>query len=98
MQSLSEPDLGIPDIVIQSFPHDVVFTSPTMARLASFIHGVVVCAAALPQTGLTFMKNVPVSILDQKDNTIVRLRETAAGEPPLILVHGECGVSVFDKC
>ncbi|KAJ7247862.1 hypothetical protein B0H12DRAFT_1124293 [Mycena haematopus] len=92
MQSLSEPDLKIPDIAIQSLPHDLVFIFPTIGRLAAFIYGVVFCAASLPQTGLTFMKNVPVSILDQKDHTIVRLREPVAGEPPLILIHGGTGL------
>ncbi|KAJ7670303.1 hypothetical protein B0H17DRAFT_202349 [Mycena rosella] len=92
MQSLSEPSLNIPDVVVQSLPNDVVFTSPSIGRLASFIHGIIVCSAALPQTGLTFMKSVPASILDQKDNTIVRLREPEAGEPPLILVHGGTGL------
>ncbi|KAJ7670309.1 hypothetical protein B0H17DRAFT_1209411 [Mycena rosella] len=92
MQSLSEPSLNIPDIVVQSLPNDVVFTSPSIRRLASFIHDIIVCSAALPQTGLTFMKSVPASILDQKDNTIVRLHEPEVGEPPLILVHGGTGL------
>ncbi|KAF7350260.1 NRPS-like enzyme [Mycena venus] len=83
MHSLSEPDLKVPDIVVQSVPHDVVFTFPTIGKLASFIFGVIVCAASFPQAGnTTFMKNVPASILDQKDHTIVRLRESVAGEPP----------------
>ncbi|KAJ7457190.1 hypothetical protein B0H11DRAFT_2243454 [Mycena galericulata] len=79
--------------VVNALPNDVVFTSPTVAQLASFVYGVAVCAAALPRTGdpETPYKNVPTSILDSKDDTIVRLREPAAGEPPLILVHGGGG-------
>ncbi|KAJ7123310.1 hypothetical protein C8R43DRAFT_44110 [Mycena crocata] len=96
MHSLSEPDLKVPDILIQSIPHDVVFTSPTIGRLASFIYGIIVSAASLPQKAesgnMTFMKNVPASIVDQKDRTIVRLREPEAGEPPLILLHGGTGL------
>ncbi|KAJ7816733.1 Alpha/Beta hydrolase protein [Mycena olivaceomarginata] len=93
MHSLSELDLKVPDIVVQSLPHDIVFTSPTIGRLASFIFGVIVCAASFPQAGnISFMKNVPASILDQEEHTIVRLREPPAGEPPLILLHGGTGL------
>ncbi|KAJ6628492.1 hypothetical protein B0H10DRAFT_2209402 [Mycena sp. CBHHK59/15] len=82
----------LPEAVVQALPNDVVFTSPTIAQLASFVYGVAVCAAA-PHTGDrdTPYTNVPASILDNKDNTIVRLHEPAAGEPPLILVHGGGG-------
>ncbi|KAJ6487830.1 hypothetical protein C8R45DRAFT_1144304 [Mycena sanguinolenta] len=92
MQSLSEPNLNVPEIAIQALPDDVVFAFPTIGKLAAFIYGVVFCAASLPQAGMLSMKNVPVSILDQKDHTIVRLREPAAGEPPLILLHGGTGL------
>ncbi|KAF7351307.1 Acetyl-CoA synthetase-like protein [Mycena sanguinolenta] len=92
MQSLSEPHLSVPEIAIQSLPNDVVFTFPTIGKLASFVYGVVFCAASLPQAGTPFMKNVPVSILDRKDDTIVRLSEPEKGEPPLILVHGGTGL------
>ncbi|KAJ6484095.1 hypothetical protein C8R45DRAFT_1214951 [Mycena sanguinolenta] len=92
IQSISEPHLKVPDIVVQSLPNDMVFTSPTIGRLASFIFGVIVCAGSYPYMGdTTVIKNVPASILDQKDHTIVRLREPAAGESPLILVHGGGG-------
>ncbi|KAF7341779.1 NRPS-like enzyme [Mycena sanguinolenta] len=92
IQSLSEPHLKVPDIVAQSLPNDVVFASPTIGRLASFIFGVIVCAATFPHMGdNTYIKNVPASILDQEDNTIVRLREPAAGQSPLILIHGGGG-------
>ncbi|KAJ7655451.1 hypothetical protein B0H17DRAFT_1098963 [Mycena rosella] len=91
MQSLSEPSLNIPDIFVQSLPNDMVFTSPSIGRLASLIHGIIICSTALPQTGVPFTKDVPASILDQRHNTIVRLREPEAGEPPLILVHGGAG-------
>lgn len=83
----------LPLAVIQALPNDVVFASPTVAQLASFIYGVI-CATALPpkRTGNrdTPYTKVPPSILDSKDNTIVCLREPAPGEPPLILVHGAC--------
>ncbi|KAJ6487824.1 hypothetical protein C8R45DRAFT_257544 [Mycena sanguinolenta] len=92
MQSLSEPDLSVPEIAIQSIPNDVVFSFPTIGKLAAFVYGLVFCAASLPQAGTPFMKNVPVSILDRKDDTIVRLREPEAGEPPLILLHGGTGL------
>ncbi|KAF7341778.1 NRPS-like enzyme [Mycena sanguinolenta] len=92
IQSLSEPHLKVPDIVAQSLPNDIVFASPTIRSLASFIFGVIVCATSFPHMGdSTFVKNVPASILDQKDHTIVRLRESAAGESPLILIHGGAG-------
>ncbi|KAF7341776.1 Acetyl-CoA synthetase-like protein [Mycena sanguinolenta] len=92
IQSLSEPHLKVPEIVAHSLPNDIVFTFRTIRSLASFISGVIVCAASFPHMGdTTFMKNVPASILDQKDNTIVRLREPAAGESPLILIHGGTG-------
>ncbi|KAJ7918834.1 hypothetical protein B0H13DRAFT_2187284 [Mycena leptocephala] len=78
----------IPERVIQAVPNDVVFTSPTIAQLASFVYGVSVGASTIPDD--TPYKNVPASILDNKD-TIVRLREPVAGEPPLILVHGGGG-------
>ncbi|KAJ7758347.1 hypothetical protein B0H16DRAFT_1720950 [Mycena metata] len=85
----------LPLAVLQALPNDVVFTSPTVAQLASFIYGVV-CATVLPpkHTGNhdTPYANVPWSILDSKDITIVRLREPAAGEPPLILIHGAGGL------
>ncbi|KAJ6475681.1 hypothetical protein DFH09DRAFT_1379760 [Mycena vulgaris] len=82
MQALSG---RVPDTIVQAVPNDIVFTSPTVAQLASFVYGILICAAAVPQTGDTPYKNVPLSILDNKDSTIVRLRESAAGEPPLIL-------------
>ncbi|KAJ6538456.1 hypothetical protein DFH09DRAFT_1368847 [Mycena vulgaris] len=88
MQALSG---RVPDTIVQAVPNDIVFTSPTVAQLASFVYDILICAAAVPQTGDTPYKNVPVSILDNKDSTIVRLRESAAGEPPLILVHGGDG-------
>jgi hypothetical protein len=77
----------IPERVIQAVPNDFVFTSPSIAQLASFVYGVSVGASTTPDD--TPYKNVPASILDNKD-TIVRLREPVAGEPPLILVHGTC--------
>ncbi|KAF7351301.1 Acetyl-CoA synthetase-like protein [Mycena sanguinolenta] len=92
MQSLSEPNLNVPEFAIQSLPNDVVFTFPTIGKLSAFIYGVVFCAVSVPQGGTLSMKNVPVSILDQKDHTIVRLREPVAGEPPLILLHGGTGL------
>ncbi|KAJ6538443.1 hypothetical protein DFH09DRAFT_1398139 [Mycena vulgaris] len=81
----------VPDTIVQAVPNDIVFTSPTVAQLASFVYGILICAAAMPQTEDTPYKNVPALILDNKDSTIVRLRESAAGEPPLILVHGGDG-------
>ncbi|KAF8209695.1 hypothetical protein K438DRAFT_1810225 [Mycena galopus ATCC 62051] len=81
----------IPEMVAQALPDDVVFTFPTIAQLASFVYGVGIGAAAATDKPDTPFKNVPASILDNKDSTIVRLREPAAGEPPLILVHGGGG-------
>jgi hypothetical protein len=78
----------IPEMVAQALPDDVVFTSPTIAQLASLVYGVGIGASAVTDKPDTPFKNVPASILDNKDNTIVRLREPAVGEPPLILVHG----------
>ncbi|KAJ7189320.1 hypothetical protein GGX14DRAFT_485207 [Mycena pura] len=80
----------IPEMVTQALPDDVVFTSPTIAQLASLVYGVGIGASAATDKPDTPFKNVPASILDNKD-TIVRLREPAAGEPPLILVHGGGG-------
>ncbi|KAJ6475669.1 hypothetical protein DFH09DRAFT_446189 [Mycena vulgaris] len=77
----------VTDTILQAVPTEIVFTSPTVAQLASFVYGILICAAAVD----TPYKNVPASILDNKDSTIVRLRESAAGEPPLILVHGGDG-------
>ncbi|KAJ6600965.1 hypothetical protein DFH09DRAFT_969448 [Mycena vulgaris] len=88
MQALSG---RVPDTIVQAMPNDIVFTSPTVAQLASFVYGILICAAMVLQPGDTPFKNVPASILDNKDSTIVRLRESAAGEPPLILVHGGGG-------
>jgi hypothetical protein len=89
--------------VIQALPNDLVFTSPTVGKLVSFIYGLAVCAAALPNISIRAAdldtpyvhKHVPPSILDCKDDTIVRLRESAVDEPPLILVHGACRRSVY---
>ncbi|KAJ6574353.1 hypothetical protein B0H19DRAFT_1371452 [Mycena capillaripes] len=81
----------IPEMVVQALPDDIVFTSPTIAQLASFVYGVGIGASAITDKPDTLFKNVPASILDNKDNTIVRLREPAVGEPPLILVHGGDG-------
>ncbi|KAJ6507610.1 hypothetical protein DFH09DRAFT_1437030 [Mycena vulgaris] len=84
----------VPEAVVQAVPNDVVFTSPTVGKLASFLYGVLICAAALSHRGDdegTPYTTVPASVLDNKDNTIVRLRESTAGEPPLILVHGGGG-------
>ncbi|KAJ7687546.1 hypothetical protein B0H14DRAFT_3672610 [Mycena olivaceomarginata] len=78
----------IPEMVAQALPDDVVFTSPTIAQLASLVYGVGISASAVTDKPDTPFKNVPASILDNKDSTIVRLREPAVGEPPLILVHG----------
>lgn len=75
-------------MVAQTLPDDVVFTSPTIGHLASLVYGVCLGASAVTDQPDTPYKNVPASILDNKDSTIVRLREPAAGEPPLILVHG----------
>lgn len=86
----------IPEMVVQALPDDVVFTSPTIAQLASFVYGV--GSSAVTDKPDTPFKNVPASILDNKDNTIVRLREPAAGEPPLILVHGGCVAGSRLKC
>ncbi|KAF7348965.1 NRPS-like enzyme [Mycena venus] len=80
----------IPEMVVQALPDDIVFMSPTIAQLASFVYGVSISASAVTDRSDLPYKNVPVSILDNKD-TIVRLREPAAGEPPLILVHGGTG-------
>ncbi|KAJ7122205.1 hypothetical protein C8R44DRAFT_705178 [Mycena epipterygia] len=87
MQALGE---RIPDTVV--LPNDLIFTLPTIAQLASFVYGVGVGASAVPHTRETPYKNVPASILDHKDSTIVRLREPAGGEPPLILIHGGSGL------
>ncbi|KAJ7261532.1 hypothetical protein C8J57DRAFT_1471415 [Mycena rebaudengoi] len=57
-------------------------------RLASFVYGVTVGALAISDD--TPYKNVPASVLDNKD-TIVRLREAVVGESPLIPVHGGNG-------
>ncbi|KAJ7482012.1 hypothetical protein FB451DRAFT_1237794 [Mycena latifolia] len=88
----------LPEAVLQAVPNDVVFTSPTVAQLASFIHGFAAGAAAVPHTNdrdtdtsYPYHKDVPAAILDSKDETIVHLREPVAGEPPLILVHGGGG-------
>ncbi|KAJ6571067.1 hypothetical protein B0H19DRAFT_1346182 [Mycena capillaripes] len=75
----------IPETVI---PNDLVFTSSTIAQLASFVHTVSVGASAVAYKPYT---NMPASILDHRDETIVRLRDPAAGELPLILVHGGGG-------
>ncbi|KAF8162196.1 hypothetical protein K438DRAFT_1731291 [Mycena galopus ATCC 62051] len=81
----------IPEMVAQALPDDVVFTFPTIAQLAAFVYGVGInAAAAATNNPDTPYKHLPASILDNKD-TIVRLREPAAGEPPLILVHGGAG-------
>ncbi|KAJ7289095.1 hypothetical protein C8J57DRAFT_1627484 [Mycena rebaudengoi] len=75
-----------------SLPDDLVFTSPTIGRLASFVHGLMVCAAASPQNGDSALPpNVRVSPLDQQDRTIVRFIEPVGGEPPLILIHAGSG-------
>src|ERR1700761_1799433 len=77
----------VPEIVAKSLPDDVVFTWPTIAQLASLVYGVGIGASLVTdKPDSTPFKNVPASILDNND-TIVRLREQAAGEPPLILVH-----------
>ncbi|KAF7348966.1 NRPS-like enzyme [Mycena venus] len=81
----------IPEMVVQALPDDVVFTSPTIAQLASFVYGIGIGASAVTDKSDTPYKNASALILDNKDNTIVRLREPAAGEPPLILVHGGGG-------
>jgi hypothetical protein len=78
----------IPEMVAQALPDDVIFTFPTIAQLASLVYGVGIGASAVTDKPDTPFKNVPASILDNKDSTIVRLREPAVGEPPLILVHG----------
>ncbi|KAF7349900.1 Acetyl-CoA synthetase-like protein [Mycena venus] len=81
----------VPEMVVQALPDDVVFTSPTIAQLASFVYGVSISASAATDKPDTAYENMPASNLDNKDNTIVRLREPAPGEPPLILVHGGGG-------
>ncbi|KAJ7216008.1 hypothetical protein GGX14DRAFT_442668 [Mycena pura] len=81
----------VPEIVAKALPDDVVFTCPTIAQLASLVYGVGIAASAVTdKPDSTPFKNVPASILDNND-TIVRLREPAAREPPLILVHGGGG-------
>ncbi|KAJ7485841.1 hypothetical protein FB451DRAFT_1554646 [Mycena latifolia] len=84
----------LPEVVVDAVPNDVVFTSPTVAQLASFIYGLATCAAVLPHTSDLdpLDRRVTASLLDSKDDTIVRLHEPTAGEPPLILIHGAAGV------
>ncbi|KAJ6518216.1 hypothetical protein C8R47DRAFT_1086338 [Mycena vitilis] len=85
----------VPQAVMQAVPNDVVFTSPTVAQLASFVYGVSVGASVLPHTSKesdTPLTNAPASIIDHKDSTIVPLRNPTAGEPPLILIHGGSGL------
>ncbi|KAF7339024.1 Acetyl-CoA synthetase-like protein [Mycena venus] len=81
----------IPEMVVQALPDDVVFTFPTITQLVSFVYGVSIGVSAVTDKPDTPYKNVLASIPDNKDNTIVRLCEPAAGEPPLILVHGGDG-------
>ncbi|KAJ7289097.1 hypothetical protein C8J57DRAFT_1627489 [Mycena rebaudengoi] len=94
MQSLCASAPKISGIVVQSLPQNLVVAFPTIIILSAFIYGLIVRDTHFPQHDElknSPFKSVPVSILDQKDNTIVRLREPVSGEPPLILVHGGSG-------
>ncbi|KAJ7039836.1 hypothetical protein C8F04DRAFT_280625 [Mycena alexandri] len=91
MRSLREPGIAIPDSMVHSLPDDLVFASPTIGRLASFVHCLMVCAAVFPTNGDSSASHtVRVSPLDQQE-TIVRFIEPVAGEPPLILIHAGSG-------
>ncbi|KAJ7659105.1 hypothetical protein DFH06DRAFT_1472553 [Mycena polygramma] len=84
----------VPEAAIKAIPNDIVFTSPTVAQLTSFVYGVGVGASVLPHTSKesdTPLTNAPAPILDYKDSTVVPLRNSTAGEPPLILIHGGSG-------
>ncbi|KAJ6468640.1 hypothetical protein C8R47DRAFT_1151234 [Mycena vitilis] len=84
----------VPETALRAIPNDIVFTFPTVMQLTAFVYGVSVAASAFPNASNdtdTPFKNVPASILDHKDSTIVPLRDPTAGEPPLILIHGGGG-------
>jgi hypothetical protein len=102
MQSLCASAPKISGIVVQSLPQNLVVAFPTIIILSAFIYGLIVRDTQFPQHDdlkNSPFKSVPVSILDQKDNTIVRLREPVSGEPPLILVHGAyLSTSIFVVC
>ncbi|KAJ6484081.1 hypothetical protein C8R45DRAFT_1000132 [Mycena sanguinolenta] len=90
MQSLRELHLKVPDTVIQSIPNDIVFTFPTIGRLASFIFGIIVYAGLFPHMGDTTIVCLSKTSRHQSlIRNILRLREPATGESLLILVHGE---------
>ncbi|KAJ7770560.1 hypothetical protein B0H16DRAFT_1715220 [Mycena metata] len=91
MQSLRNPTLKIPDINIESLPQDLVFTSPTITSLSASIYKLITRDPEDHVLKNTPYEGVSVSILDQKDRTVVRLRDSASGEFPLILVHGGAG-------
>ncbi|KAJ7642621.1 hypothetical protein DFH06DRAFT_1214012 [Mycena polygramma] len=84
----------VPEAAVRAIPNDIVFTFPTVVQLAAFFFGVSLGASAFPHASNdsdTPFKNVPASILDYKDSTIVPLRNPTAGEPPLIIIHGGGG-------
>ncbi|KAJ7770520.1 hypothetical protein B0H16DRAFT_1881524 [Mycena metata] len=91
MQSLRDPALKIPDINTESLPQDLVFASPTITSLSASIYKLITRDPEDHVLKNTPYEAVSVSILDQKDRTIVRLRDSASGEFPLILVHGGSG-------
>ncbi|KAJ7770521.1 hypothetical protein B0H16DRAFT_214502 [Mycena metata] len=91
MRSLREPGIEIPDSMVHSLPDDLVFASPTIGRLASFIHCLMIYAAVLTNGDSRLLPDVRVSPLDQQDRTIVRFVDSVAGEPPLILIHAGSG-------
>ncbi|KAJ7770524.1 hypothetical protein B0H16DRAFT_1515748 [Mycena metata] len=93
--SLRESTIKLSDIAVQSLPQNVVFAFPNIMILSAFIYGLIVRDTQSPQRDElenSPFNSVPASILDQKDHTVVRLREpSSALEPPLILVHGGSG-------
>ncbi|KAJ7770525.1 Alpha/Beta hydrolase protein [Mycena metata] len=89
VQSLHASAPAVSDIVVRSLPHRLAFAFPTIITLAAFVYGLLV--RDTQKSPDSPFKSIPVSILNQKDQTIVRLREPVSAEPPLILVHGGSG-------
>ncbi|KAJ7039814.1 hypothetical protein C8F04DRAFT_996222 [Mycena alexandri] len=89
IQSLRGPALKTPDTIMQFLPQDLVFTSPTISSLSACIYELITRDAQDHALKNTRHEAVSVSILDQKDHTIVRLCDS--GDTPLILVHGGSG-------